>query len=94
MTRSGALLYGVPVHHTKPGMARPPTLAEILDPEADQTEWLIEAPHARELERYLLMVGAARKDPRTWHFNGTSLRWSAPADRALGTLVLWVGRGA
>jgi len=91
LTRSGALLYGVPVHHTKPCMA--PTLAEILDPEADQTEWLIEAPRARELERYLLMVGAVHRDPLTWQFKGTSLRWSAAPHSSRVPLLLKVGRG-
>ena len=54
-----------------------PALAEILAPEGDQAEWLIDAPRARELERYLAMVGAARLSPLSWQFKNVRLQWTA-----------------
>jgi hypothetical protein len=71
-----------------------PALAEILAPDSDQTEWLIEAPRARELERYLSMVGAARKSPVAWQFRDISLQWSAAPHGSRVPLVLTARRGA
>jgi hypothetical protein len=84
------VLYGVPVHHTKPGMAL--TLAEILDPDSGQTEWLVDAPRARELEQHLTIIGAARRDARRWQIKNVSLQWSAAPAASRVPLTLKVRR--
>ena len=71
-----------------------PALAEILDPRNDQAEWLIDAPRARELERYFAMVGAARKSPTEWKFKNASLAWSKAPIGSRVPLLLKVRRGA
>ena len=70
-----------------------PTLAEILAPDSDQAEWLIDAPRARELERYLAMVGAARKSPTEWKLKNVSLAWSKAPHSSRVPLLLKVRRG-
>ena len=92
LTRSGACPYAVPVHTTTQDTVTP-TLAEILAPDSDQTEWLIDAPRARELERYLAMVGAARKSPTEWKFKNSSLVWSKAPIGSRVPLLLKVRRG-
>jgi len=92
LTRSGACPYAVPVHTTTEDTVTP-ALAEILAPDSDHAEWLIEAPRARELERYLAMVGAARKSPTEWKFKNISLSWSKAPIGSRVPLLLKVRRG-
>jgi len=93
LTRSGARPYAVPVHTTTEDTVTP-ALAEILDPNNDRTEWLIDAPRARELEHYLAIVGAARKSPTEWKFKNVSLAWSMAPHGSRAPLLLKVRRDA
>jgi hypothetical protein len=70
-----------------------PTLIEILSPDGDQAEWLVEGPRARELERLFSAVGAARKSPVAWQFKDISLQWSAAPHGSRVPLLLTARRG-
>jgi hypothetical protein len=86
----GACCTVCPSTTPKPGMAL--TLAEILDPHSGQTEWLVDAPRARELEQHLTIIGAARRDARRWQIKNVSLQWSAAPAASRVPLTLKVRR--